>query len=168
MTNVKTLKFLFALAALTTLVPGANADLVMVVHDSNSVSDLSMKELKRIYQGKITDYKNGQEITLAEHTPVNEDFYQAALGMSTRKTRRYWMKLIFSGGHATPPQVFKKIERVRQFIRETEGGICFIEASDVEEGMKILSIEGKKQGDEGYPLVTSLPTELSDLPPEDK
>lgn len=149
-------------------VPCVEADLVVVVDDSNSVSNLSMKELKRIYLGKITDFKNGQEIALAEYAPANEDFYQATLGRSTHKTRKYWMKLIFSGGHATPPKVFKKIARIKQFLRDTEGAICFIESSDVDTGMKVLSLDGKMPEDEGYPLAISLPTETSDLPRENR
>lgn len=78
------------------------------------------------------------------------------------------MKLIFSGGHATPPKVFKKIEKVRQFIRDIEGAICFIESADVGEGMKVLSIDGKKPGEEGYPLEISSPREISDPPPENR
>lgn len=164
--NVITRYLLFALAALMTLVTSVEADLVVVVNDSNSVSDLSMNELKRIYLGKITDYKNGQEIILGEYAPENEDFYQTVLGMSTRKTRMHWMKLVFSGGLATPPKVFKKIEKVRQFIRDTEGAICFIKSSEVDKGMKVLTIDGKRPGEEGYLLQQQPITEPPDLQEE--
>lgn len=161
--NVITRYLLFALAALMTLVTGVEAELVIVVNDSNSVSNLSMNQLKRIYLGKITEYKNGQEIILGEYAPESEDFHQTVLGMSTRKTRMHWMKLVFSGGPATPPQVFKKIEKVRQFMQESVGAICFIESSVVDKGMKVLSLGGKKPGDDDYPLKNSSPAENSDL-----
>ncbi len=130
----------------------ATAQIVVVVNDSNSISDLTLDELKRIYLGKTTAFPDGKEIVLMEYSPLCEKFYKAVLNMTELKVRKHWMKVVFSGEYATPPTEYKDLDEIKNQVCKNRGAICFVGLSEVEDCMKVLTIEGKKPDDEGYPL----------------
>ena len=130
----------------------ATAQIAVIVNDANSTYDLTLDELKRIYLGKMTAFPDGKEIALMEYEPLCEKFYKAALNMTELKVRKHWMKVVFSGEFATPPTEHHHLEEIKDLVCKNRGAICFVRLSDVEDCMKVLTIEGKKPDDEAYPL----------------
>ncbi len=130
----------------------ATAQIVVVVNDSNSISDLTLDELRRIYLGKTTAFPNGKEIVLMEYAHLCEKFYKAVLNMTELKVRKHWIKVVFSGEYATPPIEYHDPDEIKNLVCKKRGAICFVRLSDLEDCMKVLTIGGKEPDDEGYPL----------------
>lgn len=143
---------LFLITAILLVASEATAQIAVVVHENNPTSNLSMHELKLIYLGKATNFPKGAEIELLEFRSSSSEFYKLALNMSKREVRKHWLKKVFSGDHAEPPIKFDDIDEVRSRICKSKSSICFIDIEDVQECMKILSIDELKPDDEDYPL----------------
>jgi len=124
--------------------------IVVVVHEDNSLEDISTATLRKIYLGKITIFPNGERIVLGEVDNCSEMFYRLLLNKTPMNIRKYWISVVFSGGMATPPMELKKSEEIKEFMQNNRGAILFSIPSMVDSSMKILMIEGKSPGEDGY------------------
>jgi len=130
----------------------AFSQIAVVVNNNNPVSDLSLAEIKRIYMGKKTSFDDGRAIYIAVDLIISDEFYKRALEMPAYKMRRHWVKMIFSGALQVPPESFKYAEDIKAYVSRHPGAIAFLDAADADSTIKIISIDGKKPGDEEYPL----------------
>lgn len=137
---------------LLTLSSTATAQIAVVVNDSNSTSDLTMDQLKRIYLGKTTAFPDGKTVVLMEHGSLNEEFYKTVLDMTLLKVRKHWMKIVFSGVYATPPTEYKDSDEIKRLVCKNKEAICFVRLTDADDCMKVLTIDGKNPEDKDYPL----------------
>ncbi len=130
----------------------ADEPLAVVVSDSSTIPDISMNELERFYLGKTTMLPDGNEIVLLAYTPAAELFYKKVLDMSTLEVRRHWMKLVFEGEFATPPEEYRYADELKDMVCKKREAISFMPLSEVDSCMRILKLDGKIPGDEGYLL----------------
>lgn len=129
-----------------------SAEIAIVVHPDNPITDISLDYLKRIYLGKTTSFESGDAIVLTVNPKLNEEFYELVLSMSVRRVRRHWMKIVFEGVFATPPIALEDLDEMKKFIGKNEGSIGFMDILAVDSTLKVLTIEGLSPGASGYPL----------------
>jgi ABC-type phosphate transport system substrate-binding protein len=147
------LPVLLAGALLTPSLPcDLQAQIVVVVNPHNPVKDLSLEELRRLYLGRTTTFRQNLPVSLMEQAIVSDAFYQAALGMNEERVRRHWIGIVFSGETAKPPRSFTGAEELKQAVAENPGAIAFIDLAETDAGMKVLTINGRQPDDERYPL----------------
>lgn len=151
------LQFRLTLLLSVLLSPSLFAQIAVVVHPDNSVTDISLSDLKRIYLGKVTSYESGDAIVLTGNQKLDEAFYQQVLDMSVRRVRKHWMKVVFEGEYATPPTAFDDLAELRKFINRNKGAIGFVKLSDVDSTLKMLTVEGLDPEAEDYPLLSDEP-----------
>jgi ABC-type phosphate transport system substrate-binding protein len=142
------------LLLLALLCPAVSAQIAVVVHPDNSILDIELDHLKRIYLGKITTFKSGESIVLTENTRLGEEFYQAVTDMSLRRVRKHWMKIVFEGAYATPPTHFEDLAELKYFISRNRGAIGFVELDEIDSSLKVLTIDGLGPEADNYPLRT--------------
>ena len=130
----------------------AKEPIAVVVNDSSAITDIKLEKLARYYLGKVTLLPDGSEIVLLAYAPLEEDFYKAAVKMTTLGLRKHWMKLVFEADYATPPTDYNDLDEIKGIVCKTKGAICFVPLSKVSDCMKVLTIDGKSPGDEGYAL----------------
>jgi ABC-type phosphate transport system substrate-binding protein len=128
----------------------AEAQIAIIVNKNNSISKLSSDDLKNIYLGKITSFSNNKRIILTEYAPLKEKFYKIVLDKSLRNVKKYWISFVLSGKSANPPIEYKDIDNAKSFVSQNNGAICFVNLSDVDKSVKVLTIDGKKPGDAKY------------------
>lgn len=129
-----------------------SAEIAMVVHPDNPMTDISLDNLKRIYLGKTTSFESGDAIVLTVNSKLNEEFYELVLNMSVKRVRKHWMKIVFEGVFATPPIAFQDLLEMKKFIGQNVGSIGFMDILAVDSTLKVLTIEGLSPGASGYPL----------------
>jgi hypothetical protein len=72
--------------------------------------------------------------------------------MTESEYKRYWISKVFRGeAQAEPITVFSS-DLQRQAILVYPGAVTLIEARDVKPGMKVVKVDGRLPGEEGYPL----------------
>ena len=139
-------------ALLTPSLPrDARAQIVVVVNPRNPVKDLSLEELRRLYLGRTTTFREDLPVSLMEQAVVSDAFYQA-LGMDEEGVRRHWIAIVFSGDTPKPPHSFTVAEDLKRAVAENPGAIAFIDLAETDPGMKVLTINGRYPDDERYPL----------------
>ena len=120
-------------------------EIIVIVNKENPLAKISRAELIKIYLGKKSLFENGSKIIpvdLTEEKSLRTQFYETILGKDINKLKNYWIKRIFSG-QGSPPQVLKKIEHIKNFVANTEGGIGYIRTSDIDNSVKAVKINKK-------------------------
>ncbi|HUX67844.1 MAG TPA: hypothetical protein VMV31_10185 [Terriglobales bacterium] len=127
----------------------------ILVNPATRVSNLSLAELREIMLGNRQFWPDHQPIVLLLRAPVAPErtavlhiIYQ----MSEAEFRQYWIAKIFRDETATAPKVVYSASMASELVVAIPGSIAFLEADEVQPGPKVLTIDGKKPGEKGYPL----------------
>jgi ABC-type phosphate transport system substrate-binding protein len=121
---------------------GVDRSLRVVVSKENKIVSLSTDDLNRIFLGKKTLWDSGTRIVPAmpeEESPAGELFLSGTLKKSVSQFRAYWKRLLFSGG-GTVPKVFRSSSQILDFVARQPGAIAVIEASAVDDRVRVLEI----------------------------
>jgi ABC-type phosphate transport system substrate-binding protein len=146
--GLKTFRFFSwaLLVALTLVARPATAQvdrsLRVVVSKENKLTSLTTDDLVRIFLGKKTLWDSGTRIVPAmpeEESPAGEAFLTGTLKKSVSQFRAYWKRLLFSGGGAVP-KVFRNNDQLMDFVARQPGAIAVIEASAVDDRVRVLEI----------------------------
>ncbi len=148
---------LFGLALLALTLGGAPQavsaqDIAVVVHPSNPLSDISLRDLERLYLGDANSFPGGGNATTYEEAGIREAFYKAAVDMSISEIQRHWIQATFSGGGAVAPRELAGAPAALAAVSGDPSGIAILPASAVDGSVKVVSVGGASPGDAGYPL----------------
>jgi ABC-type phosphate transport system substrate-binding protein len=128
----------------------AHAQVAVVVHPSNTVEELSLEKLRRLFLGQARTFPTGTRARLAWHAGSAGIFDRTALGLQPDVVRSRWMAMIFRGEAKAFPTELATPDDVKQFVRSHPDAIGFLPQADVDGSVKVLTIEGKRPGDAGY------------------
>jgi len=152
---------LLALTALT-LIPArafsARNDIALVVHKSNPMSDISSAELRRIFLGDETRWSTNDRITILLLPPGTEEremFLHSVLKMSDDDFVRHWISLVFQGEASAGPKTASSAASMTKLVAGLPAAVGVLGAADVpsgDSGLKVLRIDGKAPGEDGYRL----------------
>ncbi len=142
----------FLLCILMFPVSSLFAQIAVVVNLQNSLENISLEKLSRIYEGRITRFDNDIDIVLGEEKNNSEQFYRAVLDKNLSRVKKYWISFVLSGKSATPPEQLAGTEQVELFLKKNIGGICFIDKNKVTKNMKVISVNEKLPAEKGYPI----------------
>lgn len=135
------------------VVPFAAQDtLVVVVHPTNSLHNISLADLRRLYLGETTNFPSGGRASLMEYVPDRTRFYQLVLGMTPDLLQRHWMAVVFRGEDASPPKAVSDPEELRRFVAEHPDAVGFMSQSGVDSTVKVVTVDGRPPGHPRYPL----------------
>ena len=119
------------------------ADFKVVVHNANSMTEIGLENLSRIYLKQTTSWPDGLEATPVDMAPdsdLREKFSKAVHGRNVSAIKSYWQRQIFSG-KGIPPMEFNSEEDVLFFISETPGAVGYVSDSlPLISGVKELSV----------------------------
>lgn len=147
--------FLLAFGISSTLTAAAVAeDLAIVVGKSSPVSEVSSAALRKIFRCEKTKASDGSKLTVVvrsgglEHGTALAAIYKTdVMGYN-----KYFLHATFTGTVAAAPRALSTGRSVKAFVAETPGGIGYVKASDIDDNVKALKVDGKAPGEAGYPL----------------
>lgn len=148
-------------ALLLAVVAGGAAragDVAVVVHPSVKVDDVTFAELKKILLGDRQFWTKGEQVLLIVRAPIAEErtvLLEKVYEMSEAQFKQYWVGKVFRAEASSGPKVVISNEKAVELVAVLPGAIALVNVDDVPEGLKILKVDGKKPGDEGYPLCCS-------------
>lgn len=127
----------------------------VIVHPSTSLRDLSMGHLRRVFRGEQQFWPGGSRVVLFVHEPgaaaravVLRELYQ----MNEGEFRHYWIAKTFRDDVTTGPKIVSSSALAKRLTAAIPGAIAVISASDVDETVKVLTIDARHPRDEKYPL----------------
>ncbi|MEN8120735.1 MAG: substrate-binding domain-containing protein [Bacteroidota bacterium] len=140
---MKNLIFTFILFGV--FIPGiiAQTDFVVITNSSTPVESLTVKELKKIYLGHTTIWKNKTKIKPSYLQSSKSFWTEKGVDMSYTNYQRYWTKRIFSG-YGVAPKKYSEDKEVIKYVSGIKGGIGIISASakgSLNSDCKILTLK---------------------------
>ncbi len=159
---IESLLIVFSILFALALTLGASGDLhaqaggvAIVVHPSAPVQNMSMDQLRRVFQAEQQFWSDGSRITLLVRAPVayeRDVVLNRIYRMDEEQFRQYWVAKMFRAEVPAGPQVVYSSQMARELVTVIPGAITFMPASEVGASSRVLRIEGKLPGEAGYPL----------------
>jgi ABC-type phosphate transport system substrate-binding protein len=150
-----------ALLAFAAASPAAADDVAVIVHKSNPVTAMTIVQLRAILLGAGAKWTGGNTITVVM-TPAGQPERSGTLrivcGMSETDFNLHfihgWRNADGSvnkgnGGH---PKVLGTGQEVRQSVATTPGAVGFIKASQADDSIKVVTVDGSSPGQPSYKL----------------
>jgi ABC-type phosphate transport system substrate-binding protein len=137
------IKRLFLALVLIAPFSASMADVVVIVNSQNSVSSMKKSELARLFLGKSTSFDNGSKAEVVNQISASASrasFDSDLLGKTTSQINAYWSKQMFSGS-GTPPEELNGDLAVLQHVAANPNSIGYIEATAVNDAVKVVSIQ---------------------------
>lgn len=152
---IRKLGVIVALFALSVAVNAQDSAIAIVVHRDAPVDDLSMQELRSIFLADQQFWGNRTRISLLVRAPKSDErtlvldrIYQ----MTEAQFRQYWIAKMFRAEIPRGPKIVFSTDMTLDLVVAVPGSISFMRASDVTDDVKVVSIDGKRPSDDGYPL----------------
>ncbi len=124
------------------------SQLVVIVNNSNNMSNISASEFKSYFLGEKTKMPSGSNVILTFSKEENKtrELFCNLMGKKFSELMNVWLKKSLNDGWKSPSQ-FSNDGDVISLVAKTPGAIGFISASSVNSSVKVVSIDGKKQVD---------------------
>ena len=132
-----------------------NQAIAIVVHDGTHIDDVSIDQLRRIFLAEQQFWPDRSRITLLVRAPgayerefVLERIYQ----MNENQFRKYWIAKMFRAEVPSGPRIVFSTNMALELVTAIPGSITFMNASDIDETVKVVRVDGLLPSDDGYPL----------------
>ena len=140
-----------ALALACALAPAAaRAQVAVIVNPHNPVAAMSADELRRYFLGQTTSFGRPGPVMIVESVPSRRVFCTKALKSTEARFRREWVAIVFRGGAIEIPRQIADPAEVTRFVAQHPNALAFVEASAVDNTVKVVAIDGKRPSDPGY------------------
>jgi len=133
----------------------ATEAVAIVVHPQVVIDDLSLAQLKSIFLAEQQHWPDRSRITLlvrAPQAPERDMILSEIYGMSEDRYRHYWIAKMFRAEVASGPKIVFSTDMLRDLVTVIPGSIGFVPVSAVGPDLKVIRIDGRLPGDEGYAL----------------
>jgi ABC-type phosphate transport system substrate-binding protein len=130
-------------------------DLAIIVAKNSAIDSLTSEELHRIFFEEKTKDPDGHRFVIIMRetgSPENAAAMASIYKFDAGEYDTYFLRAVFAGRATGKPQQLNGSAAVRQFIASTPGAIGYARASEVDDTLKVVKVDGKLPGDAGYPL----------------
>lgn len=131
------------------------AALAVIVHKDSEVTDLKLEELRAIVTMERQFWSAGHRIQLLLRPSKCEEMQtllQRVYRMAEDELRRMWVQKLFEGRIPAVPTTVKLGAKAVATVEQSPNAISFVPLNEVTANVRVLSIDGKKPGEAGYPL----------------
>jgi ABC-type phosphate transport system substrate-binding protein len=129
--------------------------LAIVVNRSNPIDNLSFNELRKIFRGERSHWPNGHRIALLMLNygqPERETVLRLVYRMDEDGYQDHVLRGMFRGDVFVAPKTLASPEILRKFVFNAPGAIGYLRASDVDDSVKVVRIDGLLPEEEDYRL----------------
>jgi len=130
-------------------------DIAVAVNSQNPISEMSLADLRKILLGERRFWKGNVLITLVlrqSGTRERDVLLNQSLKMNDVQFTEHWHDKVFRGEAPSEPLAVPSNGMASEYVADTQGAIAFIAAKNLRSDLKVLKIEGKLPGEQGYPL----------------
>ena len=148
--------------ALMVLIGSVNAraqdkagQLAIIVGKSSSLDSITTAEMQKYFKAEKTKLPDGTKIVIVMHDvglPEREAALANIYKMSEAEYNDYFVGQTFTGAVAAAPKAFSSAAAVKQYVAATPGAIGYLRASDADDTVKVLKVDGKAPGEADYKL----------------
>jgi len=135
-----------------------DTSIAVVVNPRNSIESISLSELRNIFLGTQTFWKDGTQIVPIVRAPSAKErdvLLRRILHISDAQYQQYWRKKRIAHKVGREPITVVSNGMQMQTVSLESGGIALVASGDLHEGVKVLKVSGHLPGSAAYPLKTS-------------
>lgn len=118
----------------------ACAELAIIAHPDSETGEIDTQNVRMLFLGERKSFPNGLHATPINHavgSPDRKEFFASVLSMPESSHSRHWKRKISTGtGHS--PTELNSYDAILQSIANTPGSISYIDASKVDDTVKVL------------------------------
>jgi hypothetical protein len=145
-----------ALLALTPRPVHANNEvaLAVIVSPSSKVTNISIADLRRVFQSERLTDPDGNRLIALNHPPKTVDrvgFDRVVLGMDPEGVGRFWIDRKIRGGSG-PPRTVESLATLRRVVEKLPGAIGYLRPSQLSNEVRAIRVDGKLPEDPSYPV----------------
>jgi ABC-type phosphate transport system substrate-binding protein len=134
-------KLRFFATLLTLLVSyAASAELAIIGHPDDDIGKIDAERVKKLFLGERKSFPNGLHAVPFNHvsgSPDRKEFFSVVLSMAESNHQRHWSRKMATGTGSSPDEVSSH-EAILKSISTTPGSIGYIDASKVDDTVKVL------------------------------
>jgi ABC-type phosphate transport system substrate-binding protein len=131
----------------------AEDDLTVVVNKSNAVENLTKAQLCKIVLGEQAAWPGAKKVMVVLRAPGQPDrkgVLRSVCGMGEDDFTTHQMQASFNGDAGSPPKVVASDEAARDMVAAQPGAIGFLQAADVNDTVRAVTVDGVAAGKDGY------------------
>ena len=143
------------LAAATMSLAQTGQDVAVIVHPKNTVDNLSMADLAKIFRGERQYWRSNMPVLVllrSSGSYEREVVLRNVFHMTESQYKQYWVSKIMRAEATSPPTDLFSNGMAKEGVASIPGSIACISASDIRPGVKVVRINGHLPGEPGYPL----------------
>lgn len=129
--------------------------LLVLASKSTGVSNLELSTLRRLFQGYITEQGGKRLIPLNQTigTPARTTFDWLVLGLTEEQVGRFWVDQRIRQSTEAPRSI-QSPELAIRVVASLPGAVTYVrmQPSAVPDRVQIISVDGKRPTEPGYPL----------------
>jgi len=114
-----------------------SAPITVIVSSDSSVTNISDRQLRRLFLGKSIKLPNGNRAVLATYTPAMSRFNKQALKRTNAQVSSAWSRLKFSG-RTLEPKIFDNPAQLMDFIASTPNAIGYISSNQLSNRVRAI------------------------------
>lgn len=129
--------------------------LVVIVNKANTVTNLTSEELRKLFRLEQERWPDGRKNTVLMQpagTPARDAALRKIYHFSESEFARHFIQLSYAGRSQSAPKELSSAANVRKFIFNVPGAIGYVRASEVDDTVKVVRIDGRLPDDTAYPL----------------
>jgi ABC-type phosphate transport system substrate-binding protein len=139
------------------LMPGEppRTNVSFIVSSKRATRDLSSAELRRIFLGQTSRWRDGHRIVLfvrPSNTPEGRLFLDRVVHVSDIDYSQWWIGAVFRGEAASVPRVIETTESMVKAVAANDDAIGFVGTPPNTADVSVLTIDGTPPSDAGYPI----------------
>jgi phosphate transport system substrate-binding protein len=130
-------------------------DLAVVVNKANSAGNLTKSQLRKLVLGEQGSWPGGAKVTVVLRNPGSPErtgVLKVVCRMSEDDYTQHSMHSDFTGEATSPPRILSSNAAVRQFIASSPGAIGFLPLKEVNDSVKVVSVDGVAAGEAEYKI----------------
>jgi hypothetical protein len=131
--------------------------IAIVVHPACGISGLTSAELKTYLELEREFWPDKKKIALLQRSASSVEqkaLLKTVYRTDERSLRKMWVQKLYQGKIGAIPSVVVSNADALKLLANLEGGITAVCVTGVPaDGVKVLTVDGKLPGQEGYPLL---------------
>lgn len=135
--------------------PGYGGEIAIIVNKENATEDISFRELVMILKMEKKFWDDGSQIylvTRGSRSPEKEAVLKAVYRMDEQELKKFWLAQIYQGSVSSFPRVIASNQSLKAFVRQVPNAVGYIDAAYADDSVKVLKVDGKLPGENGYKL----------------
>jgi len=137
------------------LLPAFAGPVAIVISPDVPVTDMTFAEVRKLFLGERQFWNPKMRVVLLMRAPVAPErdiVLRTIYQMSESQFRQYWIAKVFRADVAAGPKIVYSTETAAELVSAIPGAVAFVDAAMTPKGVKVMKIDGKLPGDQGYPL----------------